>query len=148
MTGGLTQVLVTFLQGLPNPALGGGTWTVVPFVTTKSVDIQRTGDTVMVGAPTITGQVYGLGIGQVNGQYTQQQISKYQFTLRLYATWEQDLVQATDWIALNSVTYFLNLSYSEGLVVLAKMMSYGQILNERGIWERELTIMIESQVGP
>jgi hypothetical protein len=146
MSGGLAQVMLTFLSNLPAPS-AGGVWTPVQFSTTKSIDIQRSGDIVIVGAPVISGQVVGIGEGQVGGQYTQQQISKYTFKLTLYGSLEQDVVAATDWIAQNSVTYFLNRAYTEGQTILAKMLNYGQILNERGTWLREIEMMVEVIVG-
>lgn len=145
MTGALLGVMETFLTNLPAGSVS--TWSVVPFVTTKSLDLQRTGNVVAIGAPTASGHVAGLGLGRVGGIYSQQQITDYVFKLTLWTTSEQDLIAATDWIASHSVTYFLNLTYTEGQTVLAKMEKYGQKLNERGIWWRELEVGVKVIIG-
>lgn len=152
-TGGLLNQITTFLTGLPNPTTPppnavSATWNIVPFVTTKSIDIQRAGDVVTVGAPHSSGHVMGLGFGQAHGEYSMQQITEYTFTLGMYAWAEVDIESATDWIAQNIVPHFLNLQYSEGLIILAKVLDFGEILNERGIWERKLRVMIECIIGP
>jgi hypothetical protein len=143
---GLMQLMVNFLSGLPAPQ--SGTWSVQPFSEVKSLDLQRTGDIVAIHAPVVDGRVVGLGEGQVGGQYTQQQMSKYKFRVTLYGQQESDIVSATDWVSQNIITYFLNADFGNGETILAKVLDFGQILNERGVWWRELKLVVEAIVGP
>ncbi len=143
---GLMRVMAQFLSGLPPGA--AGPWNIVPFVTTKSIDLQRAGNTIAIGAPTGGGRVIGFGIGQMGGAvYTQQQVTDYTFKLTMWAASEQDMVAATDWIAANSVLYFLNMTYDQGIVVLSKVKSFGQYTKERGVWWRTLGILVEVVIG-
>lgn len=145
MTGALLAVVEGFLGNLPVGTVS--TWAVVPYVTTKSLDLQRTGNVVAIGAPTGAGHVMGIGTGQVNSVYSQQQISDYVFKLTLWTTGEGDLESATDWIAQNCVTYFLNLDYTEGMTVLSKVNGFGQKLNERGVWWRTVDLFVKVVIG-
>lgn len=79
--------------------------------------------------------------------YTQQQVTDYTFKLTMWAASEQDMVAATDWIAANSVLYFLNMTYDQGIVVLSKVKSFGQYTKERGVWWRTLGILVEVVIG-
>jgi hypothetical protein len=146
MMGSLMQVMAQFLAGLPAGTVSA--WNIVPFVTTKSVDLQRAGNTVAIGAPTGSGRIIGLGLGQMgSGSYSQQQVTEYTFKLTLWTISEQDIVAATDWITANSLLYFLNLPYDGGQVVMSKMTSFGQKQKERGVWWRTLDLMLEVVIG-
>jgi hypothetical protein len=146
----LTQLVLNFLSGLPNPSLNppsNGPWQIQQASVQKANDLQRTGDIVVVHAPAISGHVIGIGEGQAFGQYTQQQISMNSIRLRLYAFQEADIVTATDWIAKQAPVYFLNVPLTNGISVLGKMESYGQILKERGVWMRDLELTVEVIFG-
>lgn len=122
----------------------GNGWTVYPWSEIKSLDLQRTGNVMVVTAPTITGRAMGIGEGMVGGSYTQQQISDYEFGVTVFGTTEVAVVLVTDWIAQNVATSFLNVSFTGGVTVLGKMIRYGQVLNERGTWKREIRVMVEA----
>jgi hypothetical protein len=140
---GLEQLMLNFLGGLNSSG-----WTALPFSTVKSIDLQRSGNIIVVHAPAILGRVMGIGEGQQSGQYTQQQISQYTFRLTMYGSTEDAVNLATDFISTQSVIFFLNAPFGNGLSILSKMMSYGQVLNERGVWMRDIDIMVEAIVAP
>jgi hypothetical protein len=140
----MMQLVLTFLGGLP---AGSTEWSAMSASTIKSLDLQRTGNVVVVHQPTISGQVTGLGEGLAGGSYTQQQISHYTYRLTLYGLQETDVEAASDWIAANAATYFLNVSFGQGTTVMAKVTRFDQITKERGSWWRELDVMIEAVVG-
>jgi hypothetical protein len=141
-TTGLMQLMLNFLGNLPVGSTGP--WAVISFSTTKTVDLQRTGNIAVVHAPTIVATGAGMG---VTGNAPNIQLSHYTFKLTLHGNTEADVVAATDWIAANSVMYFLNASFGAGNTILSKMLRYGQVLNERGTWHREIDIMVEAILG-
>ena len=137
---GIMQLMVNFLSGVTgfNP---------IPFSEIKSLDVSRSGNTLIIHAPSVSGRVMGIGTGIDYGQYGQQQISQYTFKVRMYSTTENGIVSSTDWIAANAATYFLNAPFGNGQTIWGKMLGYSMILNERGVWMRDVEILLEVIVG-